>query len=115
MNRKEFQRLFQWAKRVGIKYILGTPTPGWGIQSLQVTGGGTGTDTVTFASTYTNGDALANMANTSYHVLMGFSANPAGTYVGTKTTTGFVVTGLALNETVDLLVIGTISGMPDFT
>lgn len=115
MNTKTFSSLLQWAKRKGISYILGTSIPGWGVQSLQVTGGGTGTDVVTFASTYSNGVALKDMANTTYQVLMGFSATPAGKYVGSKLTTGFTVTGLGGAETLDVLVIGTISGMPDNT
>ncbi|HUV63545.1 MAG TPA: hypothetical protein VMW24_06570 [Sedimentisphaerales bacterium] len=115
MKDKTFSSLLQWAKRKGIKYLLGSNNPGIGVQPLQVTGGGTGTDTVTLASTYFNGHVLQNMANTSYLVLMGFSASPAGTSIGTKATGSFVVTGLALNETLDLAVVGTIEGMPDFT
>jgi hypothetical protein len=115
MKDKTFWSLLQWARRKGIKYLLGSHTPGIGLQALTVTGGGTGTDTVTFASTYTNGHALKDMANATYMVVQGHSATPAGKYIGSKATTGFTVTGLGAAETLDLLVVGTIDGMPDFT
>lgn len=103
--------LLRHLKTRGIDYLVGTPNPGMGVQAFTVTGGGTGTDLVVFATTYRNGVACKDMADDNYQVFLGFGATPAGKYAGTKLTTGFTLTGLG-SETVDVLVVGVVDGMP---
>jgi hypothetical protein len=104
-------KLLQYFKKHGYKYLPGAACPAMGMQALTVTGGGTGTDLVVFASNYVEGVQLSDMADTAYQVFLGHSATPAAKYAGTKLTTGFTITGLGA-ETVDILVIGRLADMP---
>ncbi len=116
MNRKEFSKLFQWAKRKAIRYIIGSNVPGIGIQAFSVLSTGT-PDTVVLASTYVNGHALINMANTNYQVLVdGETANDKiSVDESSKTTLGFDILQGTAAEVLHVVVIGTLAGMPDFT
>ncbi len=116
MNRKEFGELLQWAKRKGIRYLLGTNAPGIGLQSFLVTSTGT-PDSVVLAETYYNGHVMKNMANSTYAVLVNAEAATADVSVdeSSKTPLGFDIRGGGAGEIMNVVVIGTVEDMPDFS
>jgi hypothetical protein len=88
----------------GIDYVCAAGTPGVGVQGLtytMVSGGA-----IVFAA-----QGMANMASASYQVLVQNQtdiADPAT--VGSKTTTGFVITGPDVDDVLDIVIIGQIAG-----
>jgi len=99
---------------------MGITSPGLEAQLCQITGGGTGTDAVTFASIQTMGETLKGMADATYMVFIsGEFAAAQGSVVysdlSSRTTTGFNLIGLGLNEVCNVLVIGRTINMPDPT
>lgn len=91
-----------------IDWVMASGHVSRGISGFSVTGGGTGTDAVVL-SAY----GVPDMADTAYQVLVN-GETTAATKVdeSTKTTTGFNVLGLALNEVGHVIVHGRFSGMP---
>ena len=88
----------------GIDYVCAAGTPGVGVQGLtyiMVSGG-----VIVFAA-----QGMANMASASYQVLVQNQtdiADPAT--VGSKTTTGFVITGPDVDDVLDIIIVGQIAG-----
>jgi hypothetical protein len=88
----------------GIDYVCASNSPGIGIQGLtytMVSGG-----VITFLA-----QGLSNMATASYQVLVQNHtdiADPAT--VGTKTATGFVITGPDVDDVLDIIVVGQLDG-----
>lgn len=90
----------------GIDYPAAAGIPGVGVQSLaftMVTGG-----IVNFAA-----QGLADMANTTYQVVVNNQTDATATgivTIGTKTTTGFVITGSTNDDVLDIIIVGQIAG-----
>jgi hypothetical protein len=88
----------------GIDYVCAAGTPGVGVQGLtytMVSGGA-----IVFAA-----QGMVNMASASYQVFVQNQtdiADPAT--VGSKTTTGFVITGPDVDDVLDIVIIGQIAG-----
>jgi hypothetical protein len=111
---KKISQLFSWFKRRGIDWVLASAGPQQCVWAFSVTGGGTGTDAVTFASKSLGGVTCPDMADTTYFVAFGIQATGSGAYVSnaTKTVAGFSILGLAGAETIDVMVIGRAANMP---
>jgi hypothetical protein len=88
----------------GIDNVCAAGKPGVGVQGLtytMVSGGA-----IVFAS-----QGLANMASANYQVLVQNQTDIADpSTVGTKTTTGFVITGPDVDDVLDIVIIGQIAG-----
>lgn len=112
MRLKSLQDLFHYFKKRSIDHLLAAVGPQQACWAFSVTGGGTGTDAVLFASQSMGGKTCPNMADTSYRVTLGHQATPAA-YVSTatKATTGFTILGLGAAEVIDVVVIGRADGM----
>jgi len=111
-SRKKVSGLLQFFKRKGIEYLIGTPTPGLGIQAFTVASGGSG-DAIVFASTIQNNTPLKDMADTDYMVLVsGETAAQVNVDESSKETTGFTILGGGSAEVLNVVVIGRIEGMP---
>jgi len=114
MRLKTLGDLFHYFYRRGIKYLLASGGPQQAVLAFNVTGGGTGTDAVLFASQSMGGQVCPNMADTDYVVVLGNTITAANGYLstGTKATTGFSILGLAAAEVVGVVVIGRADGIP---
>jgi hypothetical protein len=115
---RTLDKQFQFLKTLAVKWLLGITSPGDQVQIFRVTGGGTGTDTVTFTANSRRGTTLLEMADTTYEIFLGgeFAASLGdGVYpdLSSKTTTGFDIIGLGNAEVCSVLVIGRTKGMPD--
>jgi len=112
---KKLSTVFDWFHKRAIHWVLASAGPQQCILAFAVTGGGTGTDVVTFASKSMGGQACPDMADTNYIVLLGETITSANPYVSvaTKTVSGFSILGLTLNEVVGVVVIGRAAGMDE--
>jgi len=114
MMTKSIGELFLWFKRRAINWVLASAGPQQCLWAFEITGGGTGTDAVLFASQSMGGATCPDMADTTYHVVLGETITSADPYVDTttKTTAGFSIKGLTTAEKVAVVVVGRAAGMP---
>lgn len=110
---KKLSKLFGFFADQGVNWVMASGAPAKGMHAFLVTGGGSGTDVVTFASKQEEGETLCDMATASYVVLVhGEFAGSVRIDESTKATTGFSILGLGLNEVANVIVIGRLSSMP---
>lgn len=116
----EFNRYFQFLRKINIKWLAGITAPAQAFQVCSITGGGTGTDAVTFSDIYENGQQLINMADATYKTFISgeFAASQGDVVypdLSSRAVTGFNVIGLGNNEVCHVIVVGRTAGMPDPT
>lgn len=111
--RKEISKMFQFAKRAGIKWMMASGAPQQGVMGFSVTSGGT-PDAVVFANIYVEGEQLPDMATADYQVLVNgeTAADKVSVDESTKATTGFTILNGGAGEILNVVVIGRFADMP---
>ena len=101
-------RHIPFCKERGFSYLMASGKKSEGAQSVLVTCGGTGTDTVTFAD---HGLKAMDIDDGDYAVIVHSEAGTAKVDENTKESAGFNLISGALNEVANVLVIGKMAGM----
>lgn len=113
MKLKKLSDLFAYFAKRGIHHLLASGGPQQCCHAFQITGGGTGTDSATFASLTMGGQKVPDMADATYVVVLGETITSADPYVDetSKATTGFDIKGLNAAEVANVVVIGRAADM----
>jgi hypothetical protein len=114
MMLKKISDVFEWFAKRSIDWIIASAGPQQCLWAFEVTGGGSGTDAVTFAGQSMGGQTCPEAADTSYQVVLGVQKTAANVYVdpALKTTAGFTIQGLAAAEKLSVVVVGRALNMP---